>query len=39
MDNTTLGDRMKMYETRESKRRLLPNLPVCARIDGKCFST
>jgi tRNA(His) guanylyltransferase len=36
MDN--LGDRMKVYEKMESSRRLLPLLPVCARIDGKNFS-
>lgn len=33
-----LGDRMKSYEARESERRLLPMVPVCARIDGRKFS-
>lgn len=31
-------DRMKMLEQMESGRRFLPLLPVCARIDGRCFS-
>jgi tRNA(His) 5'-end guanylyltransferase len=31
------GDRMKLYEQQEAGRRLLPLLPVCARIDGKGF--
>lgn len=33
-----LGDRMKAYEARESDRRFLPMVPVCARIDGRNFS-
>lgn len=33
-----LGDRMKAYESRESDRRFLPMVPVCARIDGRSFS-
>jgi len=32
------GDRMKMYEKRETGRRFMPGIPVIARIDGKCFS-
>lgn len=32
-----LGDRMKMYESVESGRRLTPLLPVMARIDGRAF--
>lgn len=36
--NDALGDRMKRYEGLESDRRLLPLLPVCARIDGRAFS-
>ena len=32
------GDRMKMYEGIEAKRRLMPKLPIVARLDGKCFS-
>ncbi|MEZ4237093.1 MAG: tRNA(His) guanylyltransferase Thg1 family protein [Myxococcota bacterium] len=37
-DKTAFGDRMKALEKRESGRRCLPGLPVCARIDGKRFS-
>ena len=33
-----LGDRMKMYEQAKAGERLMPLLPICARIDGKCFS-
>ena len=36
--NDDFGDRMKMFEGRESQRRLMPLLPVMVRIDGKCFS-
>lgn len=36
--NTSFGDRMKAYERQETGRRLLPLLPVVARIDGKSFS-
>lgn len=32
-----LGDRMKMYEGMEAGRRLMPMLPVLARIDGRAF--
>lgn len=32
------GDRMKGYEGVETERRLDPNLPVYARIDGRSFS-
>lgn len=32
------GDRMKQYEGMEASRRLLPLLPICARIDGRSFS-
>ena len=38
MDRTDIGDRMKSYERRYAGVRSLPGLPVCARIDGKCFS-
>lgn len=37
-DKTALGDRMKRYEKRETTRRCMPLLPICARIDGKRFS-
>lgn len=32
-----LGDRMKMYENAEAGRRLMPLLPILARIDGRAF--
>jgi len=32
-----LGDRMKMYEARETTR-FMPMLPIYCRIDGRCFS-
>jgi tRNA(His) 5'-end guanylyltransferase len=38
MDNSNIGDRMKFYEMAEAGRMLMPLLPVCVRIDGKCFS-
>lgn len=38
MDKTSLGDRMKTYEYQETSRRLIPGLPVYARIDGRNFS-
>jgi len=31
------GDRMKEYEGKETLRRFLPMVPVCARLDGKSF--
>jgi len=37
--NDALGDRMKEFEGMESDRRFLPMLPVCCRLDGKCFSS
>ena len=33
-----LGDRMKEYEAQEAQRRLIPRLPVLARLDGRSFS-
>lgn len=33
-----LGDRIKAYEEQETYARFLPNVPVVARIDGRCFS-
>ena len=35
-DSTQIGDRMKLYERQEG-RRVLPLLPVLARLDGKAF--
>lgn len=34
-----LGDRMKEYEGVEAGRRLMQGLPICVRLDGKCFSS
>lgn len=34
-----LGDRMKVYERQEAGRRVLAGVPVCARLDGRGFST
>lgn len=36
--NDPLGDRMKAYENVEAGRRVMPLLPVLARIDGRSFS-
>ena len=33
-----LGDRMKTYERHETDARLLPNLPIYVRLDGRGFS-
>lgn len=33
------GDRMKLYEGMEAHRKLIPLLPIVARIDGRSFST
>lgn len=35
--NDCLGDRMKAYESAEAGRRLMPLLPVLARLDGRAF--
>jgi tRNA(His) guanylyltransferase len=32
-----LADRMKLYENIGAGQRLIPNLPVCVRLDGKAF--
>jgi tRNA(His) guanylyltransferase len=37
MKSNSLADRMKRYETPYSGQRLLPRLPVCARMDGRAF--
>ena len=36
-DKLPLEDRMKMLEGIECKRMFIPLLPICVRIDGKCF--
>ncbi len=33
----SLGDRMKFYERQYAGQKLLPLIPVCARLDGKAF--
>jgi len=33
-----LGDRMKMYEQDYAGEKIMPLLPICARLDGKGFS-
>lgn len=38
MSDDLFGNRMKAYEQAEAGRRFMPLLPVCARLDGKCFS-
>jgi len=35
--NDSLGDRMKVYEQAEAGRKLMPRLPILARIDGRAF--
>jgi len=37
--NDSLADRMKLYETVESGRRLMPLLPAVVRLDGRAFHT
>jgi tRNA(His) guanylyltransferase len=39
MKNDSLGDRMKRYEMEEAGRRLMPRLPILARLDGRAFHT
>lgn len=39
MDRTALGDRMKFYEKQYASPRMLPMVPVVARLDGKAFHT
>jgi tRNA(His) 5'-end guanylyltransferase len=39
MKNDEFGDRMKRYESVETRRRLDLMQPVYARIDGRCFSS
>jgi tRNA(His) 5'-end guanylyltransferase len=38
MKNDDFGDRMKLYEGKESNRTFLPLLPICIRLDGRGFS-
>lgn len=37
--NDNFGNRMKEYEQVEAGRKSLRYLPVCVRLDGKCFSS
>jgi tRNA(His) 5'-end guanylyltransferase len=34
-----LGERMKLYEGMEAMRKLMPQLPIMCRLDGKAFHT
>jgi tRNA(His) guanylyltransferase len=38
MSDDDLGDRMKMYEGRETSRKAMPGLPIYVRLDGRGFS-
>lgn len=38
MSQDDLGDRMKEFESLEAGRRLMSQLPICVRIDGRSFS-
>jgi len=38
MDNDSLGNRMKSYEMEYAGRKLLPLVPIMARLDGRGFS-
>jgi len=38
-DNTAIGDRMKFYERQAAGQRLMPLVPVLARLDGRAFHT
>lgn len=38
MKNDKMGNRMKSYESQTTKDRLIPFIPVIARLDGKSFS-
>lgn len=37
-DKDVFGDRMKMYEQDYAGEKIMPLLPICARLDGKGFS-
>lgn len=39
MKEKTMGDRMKRYEMEEAGRRMMPRLPIMARLDGRAFHT
>jgi tRNA(His) guanylyltransferase len=39
MSKDTLGNRIKRYEMEEAGRRMMPNLPIMARLDGAAFHT
>ena len=38
-ENDSLGNRLKAYEYSSTSRKLMPNTPVYARIDGRAFHT
>jgi len=35
----SIGERMRSYETHETRRRAMKRLPICVRIDGRAFHT
>ena len=39
MKKDEFGDRIKTYESIQTKNILIPQLPIIARIDGRCFHT
>lgn len=39
MSKDTLGDRMKRHEMEEAGRRMMPCIPIMARLDGRAFHT
>lgn len=39
IEHDTLGNRQKSYEELSTSRRLMPNCPIYARIDGRAFHT
>lgn len=39
MEKESLDERMKLYEGIEAQRHLIPLLPICCRLDGRCFSS
>ena len=38
-DPDPLGDEVKRFEDIEAGRKMMPGLPVCARLDGRAFHT
>lgn len=38
MNNSNIGDRIKLYEKSETQQKFIPTLPIVIRIDGRSFS-